>query len=201
MKVKYFITSLLLIITFSGCQVSVSDYPTSFYHSSLDREDVREVVSTVLRSQAIIEDESSSRLSSSVTLDGYIHSSEDQDTLTGENHISSSSNRLWIYQRGYRSILLKNMSYDYYDNSGEYRYRYSGVISNTIIGEVSFKSVKTFFGDSGKNPYSGSLEIVSSLATIYLDALDEYDIDLTMYDDYYNIDGVTYRMRWRDVGF
>ncbi len=201
MKVKYFITSILLAFTFSGCGVIISD-DYDYDYNRLDRQNVKNIVGTVLRSQLIIEDASSKEPQNYAELDGHLSSIYDFDSYSKKLYIYSATNLLWLYEDGYRTILLKNMVYEYYDDSYDYHYTYNGTISNTIIGSVNFETVKEFYGVYRYSPYAGSLRITDNDGiTIYLDVVDEYYIDITLYDEYENIDGIVYKMSWSDFGF
>ncbi len=196
MKVRYFITSILIALFFTGCELYIADN-----QHRLDREDLRNVVSTVLRSQLIIEDASSDTPQNYATLEGYLKSTYDYDRYNDELHIISSASSIWLYQRGFNQIHLLDMYYEYHDDSYDYHYNYSGIINNTIIGAISFETVKEFYGEYSHNPDLGSLRITNENVTIYLDVVNEFSVDITLYDNYDNIDGIVYKMSWNELGF
>jgi len=199
MKMKYFIASILLALTFSGCNILVSN---DYEYSTLNRQNVKNIVGTVLRSQLVIEDASSKNPKNYAELDGHLSSIYDYDTYSDNLYVYSSTNSIWLSEQGYRTILLKNMTYEYRGDGYSYNYTYDGTINNTIIGIIDFETVKKFYGESGFNPDSGSLRITDNNGiTIYLDVIDEYYVDITMYNKYKNIDGIVYEMSWIELGF
>ncbi len=144
MKVKNFITGVVLAFVMAGCQVTAVDYRAN--DSRLSEYEVTLVASGILSS--------------------YMSPSYYQ-----------------TYDDGYY--------YDYYND----------VLIDSYIGDVSLIVNDDFYGYNQRNPYRGNLEIISDDMTIYLDVIDDYYVEVTLYDHYDSSYDRQFITTWAALGF
>jgi len=104
-----------------------------------------------------------------------------------------------------KDVLITRIDpYDYYwdDQRYEYYYDYDGIeIVTEYIGPVTLITEDYFYGFNHHNPYRGSLKIINDDATIYIDVVDDYYVDITFYDYYNNSYEIHFRTTWVELGF
>jgi hypothetical protein len=104
-----------------------------------------------------------------------------------------------------RDVLITRIDpYDYYwdDQRYEYYYDYDDIeIVTEYMGSVTLITEDTFYGINHRNPYRGSLKITNDDATIYIDVVDDYYVDITFYDYYNDSFEMRFRSTWEELGF
>jgi hypothetical protein len=99
-------------------------------------------------------------------------------------------------------VLGTYMSPDYYHTYDDgYYYDYHDTYIDSYIGDVSLVIVDNFYGYDQRNPYRGNIEIISDDMTIYLDVIDDYYVEVTLYDHYDSSYDRQFITTWAALGF
>ena len=202
MKVKYFIISMLFSLMFAGCEVTATNQ--SSYSYNPDRYDTQNIVSTILKTELLLNEAGYIAPKKSPFLDGYLNITYNDFNNVQTLYITSGSGKFWAdTSRYYTPSLLSNIIYDYSFNNYnlEYQYYYRGTISNRDFGLISFVTEDSFYGLDNQNPYHGSLRIDHDSYTIYLDVIDEVYVDITLYDNYDDRYDLSFQTTWARLGF
>ncbi|MCH9813109.1 MAG: hypothetical protein K0U47_04100 [Epsilonproteobacteria bacterium] len=203
MRIKFILTSLLFTLFLTGCQVTAVDH-ISYNSDEISRYDAKMMISQVLQSQTRINEASIDNLSHYSYLEGILEIIYDDDSSTDMLSINTQSNYLilndpYYYTKTYLTDLWFDYTFDYLLD--EYAYSYSGTLKNAQIGWLSFETISPFYGLSNENPYYGSLGIRHQNGTLYLDVVDNYYIDITLYDRYHEGYYDQFRTTWHALGF
>jgi hypothetical protein len=102
------------------------------------------------------------------------------------------------------ALATRDDPYTYYwnDQRDEYYFEYDDIeVENDYIGDVTLVTVDTFYGYNNHNPYKGSLKLINDDATIYIDVVDDYYLDITFYDYYHSSFEMRFRTTWEELGF
>ncbi len=202
MKVKYFITVIIFSLFITGCQVtSVNQLSYSYDDDTISRYDAKTIVKNVLRSRAIIHQASVVNPGQSPYVIGNLNIITEWDDYQSLLHVTSSANTIWLEDLYfYNKILLSQVLYDYYEDSvKEYSYRYSGSIDDPKFGNSSFVTVEDFYGYEYEKPNYGTLKITNDYVIIYVDVIDEYHINITLYDHYDDGYYDSFRVSWQEL--
>ncbi len=119
------------------------------------------------------------------------------DTLSHDNRLSEYEVTLVA-----STALSSYMSPTYYHTYDDaYYYDYDDILVESYIGDVSLVINDNFYGYDQRNPYRGNLEIVSDDMTIYLDVIDDYYVEVTLYDHYDSSYDRQFITTWAALGF
>ncbi len=202
MKVKYFITAIIFSLFITGCQVtSVNQLSYSYDDDTISRYDAKTIVKNILRSRSIIHQASVVNPGQSPYIIGNLNIITEWDDYQSLLHVTSSANSIWLEDLYfYNKILLNQVLYDYYEDSiKEYSYRYSGSIEDPKFGDSSFVTIEDFYGYGYDNPDYGSLKITNDYVIIYVDVVDKYYVDITLYDHYDDGYYDSFRASWQEL--
>lgn len=202
MKVKFIITSILFSIFLAGCRVSAVDYIS--YNDEVSRYEARMIVSQVLQSQSLVNEASVSTSYHNSYIDGYLQITYEEDLFNDTLSISSYGEQLHLTDPYYYTqTYLNDIHFDYtYDNYiDEYVYSYSGSLNNAQVGWLSFETIEPFYGLDSQNPDYGSLKITNDDVIIYIDVVDAYYVDITLYNHYDYGYYDQFRTTWYALGF
>ncbi len=208
MKVKYFILTTLLATLFTGCEVTATDrtnynYNTYDYDYDLNRYDTQNILETILQTKKTLDYAALLAPNSSPYVSGYLDIIYNDYDFSETLYISSSS-KLYLSDPKLRYYsYLKNFTYNYFVDKGSliYNYDYRGTLENREIGIVTFTTTDDFYGYNHQNPYQGSLRANHNQGTIYLDVVDEYNVNIIFDSHYGGGYDLNFRTTWYALGF
>jgi hypothetical protein len=192
MKSKTFILFALIAYFISGCQVG----------SYVEKEEI--IVSKILKSQQTLYSASrqSDRLSSSYILyhDNYTyHSNQVDDILSLQLHVGNLTLQGYGYGRFLLSDLLLDFDLDTLND--DYIYDYEGYIYDTYHDRYHFSTTIPFVGNANQLPYKGIMQIIGRDETIVVSVIDDYYVDIAIYDNYNSYHDRVIHTTWHSLGF
>lgn len=119
------------------------------------------------------------------------------NTLSHDNRLSEYE--VTLVASGVLSSYMSPAHYHTYNDG--YYYDYNDALIDSYIGDVSLVIVDDFYGYDYRNPYRGNLEIISDDMTIYLDVIDDYYVQVTLYDHYDSSYDRQFITTWVALGF
>jgi len=119
------------------------------------------------------------------------------DYLSHDNRLSEYE--VTLVASGVLSSYMSPSYYHTYDDG--YYYDYNDAYIDSYIGDVSLVIVDNFYGYDQRNPYRGNIEIISDDMTIYLDVIDDYYVEITLYDHYDSSYDRQFITTWAALGF
>lgn len=176
MQLKTFIISLILALTFTGCNIGD-------YH---DREE--RIVSKIFSSQQAIHDASihhtNSLLSESVLYaQNYdMDSTIEDDIFSLQLHVGDVT----IAEHELGRFTLSNVIFDYDLDTltDDYVYDYAGYLYDNYHDRYHFTTAIPFVGKGIQAPYKGVMQIIGDHETMVLTAVDAYHVEIAVYDHY-----------------
>lgn len=192
MKPKTFILFVLVSFIVAGCQ----------YQPYQTREEV--LVSKVLHSQHALYsgDPDSSPLASSHILyhDNSTIDRDQTDTILSLRlHIGNLTLSGYNYGRYLLSDVL--LDFDIDTVSQEYVYDYEGYIYDAYHDRYHFATTLPFVGDRYTHPHKGVMQIIGLDETLVVSIVDNYAVNIAVYDNYDSYHDRVIHTTWRALGF
>jgi hypothetical protein len=192
MKSKTFFIFAFIAYFISGCQVN----------PYVQEEEI--IVSKILKSQQTLYHASHTqdRLSSSYILyhDNYTYRSNQVDEILSlEFHIGSLSLQGYGYGRFLLSDLI--LDFDLDTVTDDYIYDYEGYIYDTYHDRYRFSTTIPFVGKADQRPYKGVMQIIGRDETMVVSVIDDYYVDIAIYDNYNSYHDRVIHTTWRALGF
>ncbi len=207
MKVKYFILTTLLAIFLSGCQVTATDrinYNYNTYDNNLNRYDIQNILTTIFQTKKTLDYAAILAPDSSPYISGYLNIIYNNYDFSETLYISAGSNSLWLNDPKLRySSSLKNLTYNYFVDTTSliYNYDFRGTLKNQEMGTITFTTIDDFYGYNHQHPYQGSLRVKHYQGTIYLDVIDEYNVNIIFDSRYGRGYDLNFRTTWYALEF
>jgi len=192
MKTKSFIALILFSFILTGCNIP----------SHYNREEV--IVSKILKSQQSIYDasaNSSNLLSTNILYtDNYTYDSQTiDDILSLELHIGDITLSGYGYDRFTMSNVLLDFDLDILTQ--DYIYDYQGYMYDAYHDRYQFSTSQSFVGYADNHPYKGVMHIIGEHETMVVSVIDEYYVDIAVYDHYDSYHDRVIHSTWRALGF
>jgi len=192
MKTKNFITLIIFTFIMTGCNLP------SYY----DREEV--IVSKILKSQQSIYEastQSNNLLSTNILYtDNYTYDSNTiDDILTLQLHVGDITLSGYGYDRFTMSNVI--LDFDLDTLTQDYIYDYQGYMYNNYYDRYQFSTAQSFVGVVNSNPYKGVMHIIGEDETMVVSVVDEYYVDIAVYDHYDSYHDRVIHSTWRALGF
>ncbi len=192
MRPKTFIVLILFAFILTGCNIPNDN----------DREEI--IVSKILKSQQSIYTESaqSNNLLSTHILytDNYTYNSNTLDDIFSvQLHIGDITLSGYRYDRFSLSNII--LDFDLDTLTQDYIYDYQGYMYDTYHDRYQFSTSLPFVGNAYSNPYKGIMQIIGEDETIVVSVIDDYYVDITIYDHYDSYYDRVIHSTWRRLGF
>lgn len=206
MRAILFSVSIFFTLLFTGCQTNSTTYLSNDYRISA--YEAEEIVSAVMRSQAAVSDISINGYTDFGDIDGTLAVVEDVYD-NGDISVIATADRLWYddpyyYDDSALTSVLYDYYYDPYDTAllaPSYTYYYDGVIDNYNFGWYTFYTEAYFYGVDGQNPFDGFMSIYNDDIEILMEVIDEYYIQITLYERGSNYAYDSFTTTWQALGF
>ncbi len=191
-KTKKIILMILISFIFAGCQVTTTTDNTQI------------IVSKILKSQQSVyyaSDTTATALYRDDILsinDLYHDSTNRDDILSLALHIGGITLRGY----GYDPFRLTHvvLDFDLDTLTQDYVYDYQGYLYDDYR-RYHFTTSQAFVGYADQLPYKGTMQIISEDNTIVVTVIDDYYIDIDVYNHYDPYYDHTIHTTWRALGF
>ncbi len=192
MRPKTFIALILFSMIFTGCTISNND----------NKEEI--IVSQILKSQKSIytaSAQSNTLLSNHILYtDNYTYNSTSlDDILSLELHIGDITLSGYGYDRFTMSNII--LDFDLDTLTQDYIYDYQGYMYDMYHDRYHFSTSLPFVGGAHSNPYKGIMQIIGENETLVVSVLDDYYVDIAVYDHYDSYHDRVIHTTWRRLGF
>ena len=192
MKMKHIILVTLIAFLFTGCNIN----------SYNDREEI--IVSKILKSQQTIynagSNQSNNLLSDNILYaNNYSHDSITvDDILSLELHIGDITLAGYGYDRFSMSDVA--LDFDLDTLTQDYVYDYDGYMYDDYQ-RYHFTTSLSFAGNNNNPPHKGIMQIIGEDETFVVTVVDDYHVNIAVYDHYNSYYDHVIRTTWRALGF
>ena len=192
MKPKTLIILIRFAFLLSGCNISRYN----------DKEEI--IASKILKSQQSIytaSAQSNNLLSNHIRYtDNYTYDSSSlDDILSLQLHIGDITLSGYGYERFTMSNII--LDFDLDTLSQDYIYDYQGYMYDAYHNRYHFSTSLPFVGIAHNNPYKGIMQIIGEDETLVVSVIDDYYVDIAVYDHYDSYYDRVIHSTWERLGF